>query len=112
MNKPLLPSLRERKRYLAFTVLSKRTHPAASVSTAILASCHRMLGELECARAGIQFMTKKYQHCKGIIRVSHTYTDKLKACLVFVDQIDSEPVIVRSLGLSGMLNKAERYLEG
>lgn len=113
-NPPLLPSLRERKRYLAFEVLSsKRVGDFPAVSRAILNSCHTFLGDTELAKAGIQVLPERYdgQKQKGILLVKHRYTDQARGALVFVTEIDEEPVIVRSLGMSGMLQKAhQRYI--
>jgi ribonuclease P/MRP protein subunit POP5 len=109
---PLLPSLRERKRYLAFEILSEsKINDFSVVSNAIHNSCLRFLGELECAKAGI-WMVKYDSHSqRGILRVDNRYANHLKSALLFVNEMGGEPTIVRSMGLSGMLNKAEsRYL--
>jgi len=49
---------------------------------------------------------------EGIIKVSHKHVDAVKAALTFADKIDGNEVIFRSLGVSGILRKAEnRFLK-
>ncbi|MBI4737995.1 hypothetical protein HY772_00230 [Candidatus Woesearchaeota archaeon] len=112
--KPLLPAFRERKRYLAFEIISEK--PIGDfkvVSNQIWSTMLQFLGELECGKAGIWILADKYNHEKqqGIIRINHTYVDKLRASLALVQNINNEKVIIRSRGVSGILKKAQgKYL--
>ena len=108
--KPLLPTLRERKRYLAFEIISESPiGDFEAVSSSIWTSCLSFLGELECGKAGIMMM--KYNNQRGLIKVSHKYTKKVRASISLMQQIKGTDVIVRSIGLSGTIKKAEgKYL--
>jgi ribonuclease P/MRP protein subunit POP5 len=112
--KPILPSLREKKRYLAFEILSKSKIKAFSeVSKAIWLQTLSFSGEKGVARAGIWVLPEKYnpETQRGLIRVSHNGVDELKASLALIRRIENQPVVVRSLGASGILRKAEqRYI--
>tara|TARA_Y100000310_G_C20133917_1_gene557113 strand:+ start:193 stop:561 length:369 start_codon:yes stop_codon:yes gene_type:complete len=112
--KPLLPSLRERKRYLAYEVISKsKFDNAVHVNKAILNSAKEFLGHSGMAKAGILPINDKWNvdSQRGILRVNNKHVDDLKASLVFVKNIDDKDVIVRSVGASGILKKAQqRYL--
>ena len=44
---------------------------------------------------------------RGLVRVSHTGVNDLKASLALITTINDEPVIVRSIGASGILAKAK-----
>ncbi|MBN1386139.1 hypothetical protein JW968_04150 [Candidatus Woesearchaeota archaeon] len=70
------------------------------------------LGILGLGKAGIWILPDKYdpKSQKGIIKVNHKYSDELKSCLCFITKIGSQEVIVRSIGLSGILNKAEALI--
>lgn len=70
------------------------------------------LGELGMAKAGIWLHSEVWNPEKqaGIIRVNHKYVNELKAGLTFIQQIQNKDVIVRSLGVSGIINKAEKYI--
>jgi len=108
-NKALLPSLREKKRYLAFEIISKgKISGFSAISTAINESALDYLGTKGAAVAGIILLKERYdpQRQRGIIRVNHKNVDHLRASLCFVESIGEGPVIVHSIGTSGILKKA------
>ncbi len=112
-SKPVLPSLRENKRYLAFEIISEekldqKKHVSASIDYAV----RKCLGLFDTAKAGIMFLPETYKDNKGIIKVNNSYLDMLRASLCFIGQIDRKKVVVRSLGASGIIRKAKRYTEG
>ncbi len=112
--KSLLPSLREKKRYLAYEVMSRnRFNDALNVNKAILEAAKELLGSVGMARAGIITMNDQWNEDmqRGIIRVNNRHVDDLKASLVFAGSIDGKEAIVRSVGASGILKKAkQKYL--
>lgn len=112
--KPVLPSSREKKRYVAFEVISKnKTFSFQEVSRAFWNSLLLFLGELEFGKAGIIMISNTYNDklMKGLIRVNNKYVEHLKASLSLVSAIEEQPVIVRTVGVSGIVNKAiKKYL--
>jgi len=106
--KSIMPSLREKKRYLAFEVMSKSSINGSHVYDAIHVSLIELMGNMESAKSNMKFIEEKWDSNKqkGIIRVNHKYVDHLKASLALIDNINKEEVIVRSLGVSGILKKA------
>ena len=109
--KPILPSLREKKRYLVFEVISKeKIADFENVSNAISHFALQFLGQLMAAKAGIIILNNKWdlRLQRGIMKVNHKYVDALKAALVLATKINGTEVIIRSLGVSGILQKAER----
>lgn len=113
--KPVLPSLREKKRYLAFEVISReKINDAKAVSNAILHCALHFLGQLGAAKAGLIALDNKWdkERQRGIVKVSHRHVDAIKAALALASKVDDKEVIFRSLGVSGILKKAEnRYLK-
>ena len=113
--KPVLPSLREKKRYLAFEVISReKVNDYNAVSDVIWHCSLQFLGQLGVAKAGIMVLNNKWNPNtqRGIIKVSHKHVDDVKAALMFADKIEDKDVIFRSLGVSGILKKAEsRFLK-
>jgi len=113
--KPILPSLREKKRYLAFEIVSKsKIKDFSAVSRAIWTSLLSFEGELGAAKAGIWLLPDKYNEKtqRGIIKVTHKHVNSLKASLALIKNIENQDVIVRSLVSSGILNKATKFIAG
>ena len=109
--KALLPSLKERKRYLVFEVISKsEISDFKAVKAEITASMASLIGDIGMAGAGVKFIEEKKTENKGLIMLNHNFVDQLRASLALVKTIKGIPVIVRSIGISGMINKAEAYL--
>jgi len=109
--KPILPSLRIKKRYLVFEIISKeKINDANLVLRTILHHSLKFLGQLEAAKAGIMILINKWnpQLQKGIIKINHKHIDAVKSSLIFIEKIDNKEVICRSIGISGILNKVER----
>ena len=113
--KPLRPTLRERKRYLVYEVISKNdTIEPMQISNAISGSVKTYVGELGLANCGLIFLNDKFNSDmqRGIVRVNHEMTDTLKASLTFINKIDNKNVILRSIGTSGIMKKAiDKYLK-
>ncbi len=111
--KPLLPSLKEKRRYIAFEVITGAQVGEDDVYDAVRASMHQLVGDLGMAAAGLQFVRERWssRRLRGIARVSHRSVDHFKASLVFVQQVKQHPAAVHSLGVSGILAKAaQQYI--
>ena len=112
--KPLLPSLREKKRYLAYEVISsKKYNDAIEINKAILDAAKEFLGNLGLAKAGIIALNDQFNQTsqRGILRVNNKHLDNLKASFIFVNKINDNNVILRSVGASGILKKTQqKYL--
>ena len=111
--KSVLPVLREKKRYLAFEILSKnKIGSFACVSRAVWQSMLSFAGELGSARAGLWLLPDCWNAEKqaGVVRVSNTGIDELKASIALIKSIEQQPVVVRSIATSGMLHKAKKAI--
>ena len=73
-----------------------------------------LIGQLGVAKAGLQVIKDCWNPDlqRGIIKVGHKHVDELKAALTFIKKINNKDVVVKSIGVSGILKKAkERYLK-
>ena len=110
----LLPSLRERKRYLAFEITSEsQIDDFETVSSEIDKNLLSFMGEIGTASSGITLIKdcwdKKKQ--RGILMMSDTHVRAAQSTLALIEHIKSNPVMIRSLGASGILRKIkERYI--
>ena len=114
--KPILPTLREKKRYVAFEIVSRNKIKAySSVSKAIWQAALAYAGELGTSRAGLWLIPERWdaQKQRGILRVNHKHVDHARSSLALVKKIEDQPVICRSRGVSGILKKAsQKYIAG
>jgi ribonuclease P/MRP protein subunit POP5 len=113
--KAILPSLREKKRYLAFEVVSKgRIKGFSGVSKAVWNGMLSFNGTKGTAQAGIMPLPEKYnaELQRGIIRVNNKHIDSLKAGLAAIQEVEGTPAVVKSIGVSGSLKKATTYTAG
>jgi RNase P/RNase MRP subunit POP5 len=114
--KPVLPSFREKKRYLVFEVLSNsRIKAVSEVSKAIVSHSLSFSGTFGVASAGLMVLPDKYhpESQRGMLRVGHRHVDHARAALATIRSIGNQPVIVRSVGASGIMRKAEsKYMAG
>jgi len=107
--KALLPSLREKKRYLAYKIVSttkiNKNQAENSIKNAILS----FLGQLGYSKAGPIFLD--YSNNKGIIRINNKEVDNVKASLTLMEKINKERIMIKSLLTSGLINKARGALK-
>ena len=104
--KSILPSLREKKRYIVYEVLSEGKISFNPVKESLKENFERFFGLVNLAGAGIVIFDD-WKKQKGVIKVNNHYADFAKATFTRINKIGNEDVIVRSLKTSGILNKAK-----
>jgi RNase P/RNase MRP subunit POP5 len=108
--KPLLPTLKEKKRYIAYTIHSTQTVSGK----ALLQELRQLLGLFDSAAAGLQHITFNQKTGEGVFRTSVKSVPKVRAALTLVKKINNTPVRVVTTKVSGILNKVKtcNQLEG
>ena len=122
-----LPSLREKTRYLLFEVIpvSEKSRNKykdedfsfQSVSRAILGSIKNYIGELGMARANPWLIQELYKTRDkkngfiGVLKVERKYVDHVRASFLFINKINNEDVIVKSLLVSGSLKRIREEMK-
>jgi len=108
--KALKPTLREKKRYVMFEVISNKSFDANIINKSIEDSLLSYVGTKGLSDAGLIFLTDKFNKTSqtGILRVSHKSVDNLKSCFCLLNQINNTPVLIRSKDVSGILKKVQR----
>ncbi len=110
----MLPTLREKKRYLVFEVVSEKPAAWPAVRKSLEEGILRHIGELGYAKAGVQILDEQWNASlsRGMLRTTHTSLDDVRSSLGLVRDIEGKPAIVRSVGASGILKRAAaRYLD-
>lgn len=107
--KPILPTLRERKRYLKFKILPEdKKFDFSTVSSECMTAMFHFIGTKGMAEAGFFMLADKYKNNEGLIRVNHTHVQYTKAALALIATIQNQQVIVHTLGVSGTIYKIEK----
>jgi len=108
--KILSPTLREKKRYIAYQVMSEQKILLSDMTNAVWHSVLSFLGELETAHAKIWIMKDSYNEERqiGIIKCSHTAVEHLRSALALIQRIGDTRTLIKILGVSGTLKGARR----
>lgn len=105
--KTLLPTLKERQRYLVYRIKSIGDLPISRANEYLIKECNNLLGVFDAGKAGIMNVKYDEKTKKGIIRLENKYLDKVKVCLGMITSIENKKVNIDTIYVSGMLNKAE-----
>jgi len=112
--KPIRPTLREKKRYVVFKIVSdnpKDIFEYKNIEKEISNQILSFLGTLYTGKAGILILKNQYLENYGIIRVNNLFVDELKSSLMHVQKIDKKDITIDVIGVSGILKKArEKFL--
>lgn len=110
----LSPTLRDKKRYLAYEIISAQKIPFQDLTNAMWHGILNYMGEAGAAEAGAWIMKNEWNEEKqtGMIRCSHTAVEKIRAGLALLDKIGNAPVIIRVIGVSGTIKAAEKKYFG
>ncbi|HLD79929.1 MAG TPA: Rpp14/Pop5 family protein [Candidatus Nanoarchaeia archaeon] len=109
----LLPSLRQKKRYLVFEIRAMKKFSLSEVQEAVESSLLQFLGEWGVAKAGPLFIKEKWnaQKQRFVVKVNHTFVDELKSAVILNKKIKNTPVLIKSVISSGTLKKISSYLQ-
>jgi len=104
----LLPTLKEKKRYIVFQVLAEKKFSLTEVKSSVEEMLLSFLGQLGVARSAPIFIEEKFNlnQQKFVLKVGHKYVDEVKAALALGKSIKNTPVIIKSITTSGILKKA------
>ena len=110
----LSPSLREKRRYIAFKIHCAKTLQELEVNGAIYQSVLNLLGELGMAESSVFILRGIYTPDKkiGLIRCSHTAVEHVRAALALASRVGEEPIMIEVLGISGTIKAARRKYLG
>ena len=104
--KGLMPSLKEKKRYMNIEIISfnESIKFTGRPLNELIAKINQSLGFFDAAGAGLIPIDLKNNH--ALIRVSAKYLDRTKASLLFINELGSKKVILKTKKVSGSVNKA------
>ncbi len=104
----LPPSLRKRKRYIAFEIISDQPVEPEKVKEALNVSLLKLFGELESP----EIRLIEFKDGKGMLMCFHDELNKVKIALTLIKKINGQDVIPVILGVAGTIKSCKRkYLE-
>lgn len=101
--KQLIPSLREKKRYMAFEIISEGRLSKMLVNDAINESALKFLGGLNYGKAGVKIINNDGRY--GVVRVNNKFLDNVRVGMMMIKNIEDKRVIFKINKVSGVLNK-------
>ncbi|ABR53957.1 Ribonuclease P-related [Methanococcus vannielii SB] len=109
MLKTLPPTLREKKRYVAFEIISESEFPQKEVVGIIRSAVLIYCGIHGCSKVNPWLID--YRHPSGILRVSREYLDLLRSSLMLFDEYKRNPINIRIIGVSNSVKHIrEKFL--
>jgi len=99
--KRILPSLRENNRYVLFQI--SKNIDTKKFKEKFENELISFLGQLEIAKSSFKLIS--FNGDKGVIKVNAPYLNKIKAFMALENNIDKEKVTIKSIKVSGILNK-------
>ncbi len=106
--KGLPPSLKSRKRYIAFRIIAESKVDERSLSKALKEELLSLFGE--CFTTGVK--VEDFDGEKGIIKCTREGLEKVMVAFTLMNQVGDVKVIPLTLGVSGTIRRCKRkYLE-
>ena len=106
----LLPSLKQKKRYVVFEIVSKEKFSLQEIKKAVQEALLLFLGQLGLAKASPMFIKAKGN--RFMLKVNHKWTDELITAMVLMKKIKNKEVIAKSVIISGTIKKADNHMRG
>ena len=98
--KPIIPSLREKNRYLVYKVRSNEKVSFNGAKSSLENACLKFMGGLGMARAGVMIMNE-FKNNKGIVKVNNKYLNELHASLLLIEQIEGKKIFWNGDDING-----------
>ncbi|RXA19849.1 ribonuclease P [Methanosarcina sp. MSH10X1] len=108
--KRLLPSLRAKKRYLAFELISEGPVGRSDLVKEVMYAASSLLGDVTASECDIKVLG--FEDWKGIIQCSHTKVKETRASLATLTRVSGKRATLHVLGTSGTVKRAtEKFLQ-
>lgn len=105
-----IPTLRDKRRYIAFEVMSEQRISRDNLFDEVLNSTHSLFGD--AGSSEINFSLISFDGRYGIIRCQRIMTMKARASLACVTRINGGRISILVLGISGTIKGAtEKFIQ-
>jgi ribonuclease P/MRP protein subunit POP5 len=105
-----IPTLRDKKRYIAFEAASERTITRQALIYEILSSAATLFGDAGCSEINPRLMSFDGRY--GIVRCAREKTQQVRAALACINNAKGIRVSILVLGISGTIKGAtEKFIQ-
>jgi ribonuclease P/MRP protein subunit POP5 len=98
-----IPSLKAKKRYVFFDIISDRGFSYSEARGAIFNSLENWMGDKAFGSSGVRLIKNLWKNDSGVIQCSHRSVDDVKVGLGLIHQIADARVIFHSRRVSGTI---------
>ena len=108
-----LPSLKSKKRYIVFEIISQNKLDYFNVKDAVWNSLSNWMGEKNLAAANVRIIKNLFspEKGKGFIQCNHKAVDAVKTALSLIHQIGDERVVFQTLKVTGTIKSGKNKLK-
>jgi len=108
--KPLSPSLRQKKRFVKFKIVSEKKFEFKELSENLIEQIILFLGIIDFGKGGIWILRDKFDYEKQeiILKVSTKLKDKLIGVLSLITKINNSNINIEVKNVSGTLKGLEK----
>ncbi len=99
-----LPTLRDKKRYIAFEVKSEEAITRDGLLDEVLDSLYSLFGDAGCSEINLSLMSFDGRY--GVVRCARAKTTETRAALACVNNVMGNRVSILVLGISGTVRGA------
>ncbi|MFB6217276.1 MAG: Rpp14/Pop5 family protein [Candidatus Aenigmatarchaeota archaeon] len=107
-------SMRKKKRYIAFRIISENELEFSDIVNAFWHSLLDVFGEVQTSSINFWLVKDAWNKEKqsGLIKCNHRHVSKIRLALALLTRIGDEEVSVKTIGVSGTLKSAKKkYME-
>lgn len=104
-----IPTLRDKKRYLAFEVNSMQPVTRQELTREILNSTYSLFGDAGCSEINPSLLSFEGRY--GVLRCSREKTKEARAALACVHSIHGIRASIFVLGISGTIKGTEKFIQ-
>lgn len=110
--KTLIPTLRERERYIAFQIISEEAVNYLDLETNLWEIMLEFLGEYGLSKTSVWLLKNLYNQKNqiGVIRCNHKSLAQILACLGLISRLGESRVVFKILKISGTIKKLKPFL--
>ena len=103
--KALPKSLREKKRYVSFEIISENSVSFEEFKKAYTLTIKELVGMLGLAKTSLMVVKDQYKYPTGIIKTNTKSLKIIQAAFAYMKELNKQPIQVRSIKTSGLIHK-------